>query len=278
MAIWNKILKAFLPDNKTLFEAVVIADKDGNPLTSFGTTSTINIAAGDVDGWSNIHKFGAVPELSINSTGTIWDRNNTIYPWAAIDNSGLGHTLTVSSVAANNEGSLTTTEDGTQVTVMGLDVNFNEISEVIDIVGSTGTGTTVFRRIYRVFCTDGATNTSRVLIKAGAVVVACVNENWGQSLMSVYTIPAGKTGYLLKGSSSCQASADGTVNMYVRTQASVAFRIGHSLEVSGAGGQYIYEFPVPTMMPAGTDIDVRATSRSNKGRFTATFDIIMVDD
>ena len=53
---------------------------------------------------------------------------------------------------------------------------------------------------------------------------------------------------------------------------------GHSFEVSGTGGQYDYTFSVPLRIPEKTDIDVRATVRSNNARITAAFDIILVED
>jgi hypothetical protein len=46
--------------------------------------------------------------------------------------------------------------------------------------------------------------------------------------------------------------------------------------VSGAGGQYIYRFPVPIPIPEKTDIDVRVTTRSNNGRYTGAFDVILI--
>ena len=58
MAIWNKNNQAYLQDNKTLFEAFLLADKDGNIINSFGVASNIPIAAGLVDGYGHINKFG----------------------------------------------------------------------------------------------------------------------------------------------------------------------------------------------------------------------------
>ena len=66
--------------------------------------------------------------------------------------------------------------------------------------------------------------------------------------------------------------------MYIRYFGQDAFRIGHSLEVAGVGGQYLYQFPVPLKIPEKTDIDVRAEVRSNNARVTATFDIILVEN
>jgi len=96
--------------------------------------------------------------------------------------------------------------------------------------------------------------------------------------MSVYTIPTGYTGYLMKGTATAQSGADGTGDMYVRYFGQSSFRVGHSFEVSGAGGQYMYEFATPLPIPAKSDIDVRITTRSNNGRYTAAFDLILIKD
>ena len=53
------------------------------------------------------------------------------------------------------------------------------------------------------------------------------------------------------------------------------FRVSHTFEVTG-GSQYLYNFSVPLPIPEKTDIDVRITTRSNNGRFTAAFDIILI--
>ena len=95
--------------------------------------------------------------------------------------------------------------------------------------------------------------------------------------MSVYTVPAGYTGYLLKGTMSCQLSGDATGDMFVRYFGQTSFRVGHSFEVSGAGGPYTYEFGVPIQIPAKSDIDVRANVRTNNARVTAAFDLILIE-
>ena len=59
MAMWNKNEQAYMQDNKTLFEAFLLADKNGNIINSFGVASNIPIAAGLVDGYGHINKFGA---------------------------------------------------------------------------------------------------------------------------------------------------------------------------------------------------------------------------
>jgi len=93
--------------------------------------------------------------------------------------------------------------------------------------------------------------------------------------MAVYTVPAGYTGYIMQGTATCQAGADATVDMFVRYSGQDSFRVGHSLEVSGTGGQYSYKFFAPVKLPEKSDVDVRASMRSNNARITAAFDIIL---
>ena len=228
----------------------------------------LNISRGLVKGTSFIHKFGAVPAMSTNTTGTVWDVNDTVYPWTAWDTAG---TITVDRAS--------TSDANKSVTVVGLDSNYNEITETIVLTNPTGNASTgLFIRVFRAFILDGSTNVGLISIKKGATTVAAITATKGQTLMAIYTIPAGHTGYLMKGTATAQAGADATGDMFVRYAGQSSFRIGHSFEVSGGGGQYLYDFTTPIPIPAKSDIDVRLVTRSNNGRYTAAFDLILIKD
>lgn len=275
MAIWNKDTQVFLQDNKTLFEAFNLADKDGNIINSFGVASNVPIAAGEVEGWSSIHKFGAVPLMSTNpGYGSVWDKSDALYPWTAFNTPG---PLTISTTTPN--GTLDPGDSGMTVTIIGLDGNFEPAQDTITISGSSGTGTQTFARVYRAFTSQDNTTQVRVSTTTGTPTeVLRITIGRGQTLMAIYTVPAGKTAYLTKGTATCSATADATVDMMVRYGGVGAFRIGHTAEVSGVGGEYTYEFSVPIQMPELTDIDIRATVRSNNARVTAAFDILLIDN
>ena len=219
------------------------------------------------------HKFGAVPSLSINTTGSVWDINDTIYPWTALD------TPAVVNVERNNAA-----DNGLVVTVQGLDSDWNFQSEDITITGADQVGTKLFRRVNRAFITSATatTNIGNIDIEAGAAggtTVARITAQRGQTLMACYTIPAGYIGYLYHGTMTCQANADATGFMYIRRNGEgTTFRIGHTFEVSGNGGQYDYTFAFPPAIPEKSDIDVRALVRSNNARVTAVFDILLVEN
>jgi hypothetical protein len=222
----------------------------------------LNIARGLVKGTSHVHKFGAVPSMSTNTTGSVWDITNTTYPWSAFSSAS---TLTLEANVADN---------GVSVTIYGLDANYAEINETVTISAGAATTTKSFIRVFRAFAS--APNSNNINIKVSSTTVARITSDLAQTLMAIYTIPAGYTGYLLQGTMTAQASADATGNMFVRYFGQTSFRVGHSFEVSGSGGQYDYEFSVPIVIPEKSDIDVRVTTRSNNGRYTAAFDIILI--
>jgi hypothetical protein len=227
----------------------------------------LQVARGKVKGASYIHKFGAVSSLSINTTGSVWDIDDTLYPWSAFDTAGV-------LVAAQANVS----DNGKVVTVLGLDENFELTQEDFTLSSAgTVTGTKTFKRVYRAFVSTGSTNVGNVTFSRGGTNILRIQEDRGQTLMAVYTVPAGYTAYLHQGVATAQTGADATGFMYVRyNSVATVFRVGHTFEVSGDGGEYHYEFKYPVQLPEKSDIDVRLTTRSNNGRFTAAYDMLLI--
>ena len=229
----------------------------------------LGIAKGQFDDITHIHKFGAVPAMSQNQTGTIWDVNDTTYPWSTFDTAG---TLSIPAVNAS--------DNGKSIVLVGLDNDYLEPTETVTVSSSGATTTTQsFKRIFRAYVTNGSiTNVGDIVVQKGGTTVATIKAGKAQTLMAVYTVPAGKTGYILKGVATCQAGADATGDMFVRYFGQDSFRVGHTFEVSGTGGEYLYDFGVPVKIPAKSDFDVRCSVRSNNARVTAAFDIILDED
>lgn len=226
------------------------------------------VSSGYISETSFVHKFGAVPAMSQNTTGTVWDVNDTVYPWSAFDTAGV---VNVDRASASDANKI--------VTVIGLDQDYVPATETITLTdASNNTGTVLWKRVFRAFVTDGVTNVGNIDIQRNSTTVARITAGLGQTLMSIYTVPAGKTGYIYKGTCSAQATADGSGFMFVRYFGQDSFRVGHSFEVGGVGGQYLYDFPFPIPIPEKSDIDVRITTRTNNGRYTAAFDLLIVDN
>jgi hypothetical protein len=228
----------------------------------------LNVARGKVRGATPVHKFGAVPSMSQNTAGTVWDKNDTLYPWSSFSSAG----VIVAQVA-------NVSDNGKKVTVLGLDSDYNETSEEFTLSSSgTVTGSVSFIRVYRAYVSEGTNNVGTVTFQKGGTDVLLITAGMGQTLMCIYTVPAGYTGYIQQGVCTAEANADASGFMYVRYFGQDAFRIGHSFEVAGAGGDYNYEFSYPIRIPEKSDIDVRVTTRSNNGRYTSAFDILLIKE
>jgi hypothetical protein len=235
--------------------------------------TNLNIARGLVKGTFGVHKQGAVQELSQNQTGTVWGYNDTKYPWSAWDAGA--NTVVITSDAL---------DVGKFLTIEGLDSNFETVKEDVNLSSTVVTTNTEFSRINFMYVHNGGTNNIKdIVLNTNGANVAIVKANTGQALMGVYTVPAGYTAYITKGVMSCQASADGTGNMYIRFKEGyfaentvTGFITAHTFEVSGAGGKYCYDFTIPQAIPEKSDIDIQVTTRTNNGRFTCAWDMILI--
>ena len=121
----------------------------------------LNISRGLVKGTSYVHKFGAVPSMSTNTTGSVWDIGDTVYPWSAWATAG---TITIDRADASDANK--------QVTVVGLDANYDPIEETIVLTNATGNASTnSFIRVFRAFVIDGGTvNVGLITIKKNGTV------------------------------------------------------------------------------------------------------------
>jgi len=227
----------------------------------------LKVAKGKVNGHSHIHKFGAVPAMSQNTTGTVWDKNDTLYPWAIFSSAT---TLNIPAVNAS--------DDTKTIVIEGLDANYNFKTQSVVVSSSGAVQTSAFIRVFRAYVVNAAGNVGNININASSTTVARITAGKSQTLMGVYTVPAGHTGYLVGINATCESGADASLNTFVRYSSANAFRISHSFEVSGAGGPYDTSFPIPLQLPEKTDVDIRATTRSNNALITTTFDILLSDN
>jgi len=276
MAIFSILRNKKLDTNNDLHEVVMIADAAGglvdsdNPLRTSNKPFYLEVQQGLIPGYAFNHKFGAAPSMAAG-TATVWDIDDTLYPWDAL---GSGSVVNVERNNASDNGFI--------VTVQGLDENYNFAEEDITITGADQVGTQLFTRVNRAFITDGAsTNVGDIDIEAGAAggtTVGRITQGYGQTLMAVYTIPAGKTGYLTHLCVSGSSDADASGSVRTRLYDDDVFRIKHAFEIQLRGGQYDYTFGAPLVLAEKSDVEIRIVNRSNNKRITAAFDILLVDN
>jgi len=221
-----------------------------------------------------IHKFGSNPDVSntVSATApeTVWD-GSTEYTFPP--DAGTG--LQIKSSQAT---------DSQEFVVQGLDENFNNRSWTGNLNGTSdvnidGTWSRVFRSFNN--GTSGIAGTVDVHASGDAsTVYAKVLAGNDQTLMTVYTVPATYTGYLIGYHMSAHnpgsASEIGyTVQLKTRRYEKV-FRVQEIASVTtNAFAQNSYPFPLE--LEPKTDIIVNIVSANgNNGAVDADFDIALL--
>lgn len=228
----------------------------------------MEVAKGNVPGHSSVHKFGFNPDIDNNSEPeTVWSAGG-LYPW---DSFNTAQTLYVKSSDSN---------DTMAVTIEGLDSNYDLLSENVTLTGTTAVTTTnQFIRVFRMAYDGGDPNEGDITAHVGSstgTVVAQIDEGLAQTLMALYTIPAGHTGYLLTLDISVQKNKDAQVKLFAR-QPNKTFRVQQVAEVHEASKTY--PFPIPLRFPEKTDLEIQAHDvENNNTRVTSNFDLLLIQD
>ena len=264
MAQWSKLTDAYLPQQTTNHEVVMIADQDGNIINTFGAASNVIISAGGLEGYTGVHKYGAVYGTAVGTLSTVWTAADTtataLYPW-----SHSAGTLSVVSTSGSDTG---------DVTIQGLDADYNFVEETFTLTGTSAvTGSTSFTRVNRAFMND-ATNVGKIQASIGGTVVTEIAVDMGQTLQCFYTVPAGKTAYLMNLSASASKNQVVDLFLYQRPFGG-AFRVLSTMSLNQANQQL--DYPIPLKLTEKTDIDLRTKGSSN-ATISAEFTLVLVDN
>jgi len=237
---------------------------DIRSITQVGTSEPfeLQVSRGQIPGHSFVHRQGRVPQMSNNASGTVWDVNDTDYPWSAWNTAG---TISVIRASASDAGK--------NVIIRGLDADYNPITETITLTVSTVNSVNTYTRLDFIRMNGTSVNVGTVTVYKGATVVGNIVAGVGQSLMGVYTVPAGYTAYLTRGVMTIKNGADATGSVLYRIPGD-RFLIGHTFEV--ASSEYSYEFTCPFALPEKSDLDITAEVRTNNALVTAAYDMILI--
>lgn len=229
----------------------------------------LDIAKGIIPNHSGVNKFGFNGAVG-TSFETVWSEGG-LYPWMTA-----ASTLTVESASTND----TSTGTGARtIEVEGLDTNYNVLKETITMNGTTQVTTTgSFLRVYRAkVLTAGSLGKAdgKISIKDSGTVVAAIDDSYdNQSLMSVYTVPAGYTAYINKVIFSTGKGKETFCSLNVCGQGAV-FNIKHSVQIRE--GVSTREFSPYLKVDERGDIECRAMNlNAGDVEVSCEFDIILV--
>ena len=269
MAQYSTQADRYLHNNTKVFEVVMLSDKDGNIVNTFGEASNIPLAAGELDGYSAVHKFGLIDGTVGTDWSTIWTQGEVsgdqLAPWKDMADAGV---VTVTSIGIGASG------DTTDVTLEGLDAEYNFKSETLTLAGTADVvGTKTWHRINRMYMVT-ETNVGSITATVDGDIVSSIKAGRGQTLQAFYTIPAGKTGYLTHMQVSSNKNQAVEASLFVRPFGG-AFRVTGGTMLYQMEHTIHYSSPIP--ITEKSDMDFRAIGAAN-GVLSASFDLILVDN
>lgn len=243
-------------------------------------------AAGAIGAVSTVNKFGRNIDIDFGTDEDIWDGGGD---WVAPTDARI-HAIVSSSADDANEGAGTWT-----ITVEGLGADWKPQSETVTLAGTSPVNTVnAYRRIFRMSVVTGAADNVGTITATAATdstVTAQINPGNNQTLMAIYTVPAGYQAFLFEyyfGLDSVTvpgASSDARMNCKLLVKPSVhndntVFQVKH---VRGAfvNGSSSFEqhFSVPIRIDGPADIKLRATDAQPSGLanadVTGGFDLVL---
>jgi len=242
------------------------------------TDPLFEISKGNVPGHMRIHKFGHNEALSVNFE-TIWSGSDIyVYSGAA----------TVMNLTSTDVDDVPLDTGAWNVTIYGLDAGYNMINETLQLNGQTSVSTVLqYLRVYRMIVREaGATGWNEGIIYLGTGVTvagvptnkyAIIDANYGQTMMTQYTIPDGYTGYLIRIGMTT-FTTNKAFEVYLRTKPTGESWLRKE-EYHMASGQSIeHSFNPPIPIAARTDIDFMGKVDVAGGVTEINYDLILVED
>lgn len=231
----------------------------------------LDVAKGLIPGHSIVNKFGQNADIGTAAYEDIWD-NGGVYTYP-----GDG----VAPITHIDSDDAADTED---IEVQGLDINGDLVVQTITLTGTTiAILTTPLWRVFRlknVGTVDLVGNVQAV--NAGdTVIYAKIQIGNNQTLMALYTIPNGKTGYMVQGSNSLAGlnRAYAIAGRMTMRQYGGVHQLKRTFGMQSDGtSTMVSDWPLPAMIPAKTEIKVSAISSSAGGTLNTTFGILLIDD
>ena len=216
-----------------------------------------------------IYKFGFNAAISTDEE-TVWDAGGVYsYPSAA------GSVSVVSTDAADDLAGT----GAQKITIEGLNENWLPQSLEIDMDGTVAsTDATTFRRVYRAYISQAGSsevNAGDISISIGGSVAAKISAGQGQTLMAIYTVPAGFTGYITQWSFSSGASASNKYldgRLVVRKNAGIIQTKARSTIQNTA---FVQDLPKATVVSEKDDIEIRAVTSSGTDAVSGTFTVLL---
>ena len=229
----------------------------------------IRMGAGKIANARPIFIFGFNPDVQ-NTEETVWDHGGVYaYPSSA-------SVMTVSSSSASTDA---------VVSIVGLDANYREQTELVTTNGQTPVSTTKsYLRINAAYALTGTVADS-IYVGTGVVtagvpanVYARIINGNNRTEMGLYTVPLGHTLYITRGNIShgSDSSAYITGRLMYRLQG-LLFSTAAKVTLNNKFIDFVFDNAIA--LPEKTDIETRAIcSKQQQNAVSTSFQGILVDE
>lgn len=220
------------------------------------------IAIGEFKDTTAINKFGYNGQVGL-SWETVWDGNNE---YTYISSAGTAQATSDAAASA---------DDTATVLVQGLNENYEEVEETLTVGGAAGT--VEFYRIHRAILISHPTsdaNIGDITITCDSKSAAIIQEGLGQTLMALYTVPTGKTAYLVQVDSGSAKDLEHEIRLVTKHNGGVWNTKAYFTK---RGGFDAVKFEIPIEIPAEADVELKAKASATSA-VSGAFELVLVDE
>lgn len=240
------------------------------------------VARGNVEGASalSIASHDGAIGTEIATIGT--EGTNGIYQYSTAAD--------IDSISSDNAA------DTHDITIIGLDINYNQVVQTATLNGQNRVALdTPLLRVNTTYNASSTTTQGIIYVYVNTAITAGVPDDLTQvrssiqrigggagpdysneiSTSSVFTVPAGYTGYIIFGKTTVSDSKALELSFWGRPYGSV-FKLGHHIDIRD--NSYDYLFKLPFKANEKTDVEVRATVDVGTAEVSAVYDIILEDN
>ena len=238
----------------------------GNRPRVSSTPYLYDIAEGNIADHYPMRKFGHNAAVGA-ALETVWSGSN-IYPYMA--------TKDILEILSDDEedGGSGTDTGALTMTIYGLDEDYALQNETVTLNGGTIVESSLeYLRVYRAIVNTAGSlgwnkGTITVRDKTNDVARALIDPTFNQTLMAVFTVPAGHTAYIISWYLSSSVSKVVEAGLFIREFGGV-FAVKRYVDfLTGPHAQYL---DIPHSVSEKSDIEVRASAAGGGGHVAGGF-------
>lgn len=239
----------------------------------------IEVNKGNVPGHELVHWFGDNASVGVSSED-IWGFGGTLTYLQAAE--------TMNVISSDTDNDISTGDGARSVFIEGLDGEFNVISEIVNLAATSTETVNSYMRIFRMSVVDAGTyggiNQGQITAKDSnaATVQSSIEADEGQSTTTHYTVPAGKTAYIIRVSITVESGKLAHIHIRIREDAdivSVPFKAEKDIHHWEGVGQPVQEnFEANHILQEKTDVRFIANVTATTGQIQCDYDILLVDN